>query len=75
MSRKLIICLTILLSACGQKSSSIESVIVEDHSLSSSDSLQNFSITKTTLEDFIKAKKNYNNKFIQDTLNVKKIMV
>lgn len=73
MTRKLIFFLTILLSACGQKSSSIESGNIVDYSLSSGDSLQTISMTKTTLEDFIKAKKSYKDKFIKDTLNIIKI--
>jgi hypothetical protein len=74
MIRKQIFCLTILLSACGQKNSSIESGSnIENQSLSSCDSLQTFSMTKTTLEEFIKAKKIYKDKFIQDTLNIRKI--
>jgi hypothetical protein len=73
MMRKLIFCLTILLFACGQKSPSIKRCNIENQSLSSGDSLQTFSMTKTTLEDFITAKEIYKDKFIQDTLNIRKI--
>jgi hypothetical protein len=60
--------LTILLTACGQKNSSIESNKNNIQDLSIKDSLTNFSITKTTQDEFIKAKSIYKDKFIKDTL-------
>jgi len=68
LTQKLIICLTILLTACGQKNSSIESNKNNIQDLSIKDSLTNFSITKTTQDEFIKAKSIYKDKFIKDTL-------
>jgi len=73
MTRQLIFCLTILLSACGQKNATIDNGKLDNQPLSLGDSLQTFSMTKTTVADFIKAKKIYKDKFIQDTLNIKKV--
>jgi hypothetical protein len=73
MTRQLIICLTILFSASGQKNATIDKVIIDSQLLIIADSSQTFSITKATAEDFTKAKKKYKDKFIQDTLNVKKV--
>jgi hypothetical protein len=68
LTRKLIICLTILLTACGQKNSSIDSNKKNKQELSLEDNINNFSITKTTQAEFLKAKKNYKDKFIKDSL-------
>ena len=73
MTRQLIFCLIILLSACGQKNATIDNRKLDNQPLSLGDSLQTFSITKTTIENFTKAKKIYKDKFIQDTLNIKKV--
>jgi hypothetical protein len=73
MTRQLIICLTILISACGQKNATIDNGKVVSQQLTVADSSQTFSITKATIEDFTKAKNNYKDKFIQDTLNVRKV--
>ena len=72
MIRQLIICFTILLSACGQKNATIDYGKVDNQPLNLGDSSQTFSMTNTTIEDFTKAKNSYKDKFIQDTLNIKK---
>ncbi len=68
MIRQLIICLTILLSACGQKKATIE-----NKTIILVDSLETFSITKATEQDFTEGKNSYKDKLIQDTLNVRKV--
>lgn len=73
MTRPLFICLTILLSACGQKNRTIDNSELNNQPLSFADSSQSFSILKATIADFTKAKNSYKNKFIQDTLNVRKV--
>jgi hypothetical protein len=72
MKRQLIIYLTILLSACGQKNATIDKSKVDKQPSSLGDSLQTFSIANVTIEDFTKAKNIYKDKFIQDTLAIKK---
>ncbi|MEM0575744.1 hypothetical protein [Flavobacterium polysaccharolyticum] len=73
MTRQLIIFLTILFTACGQKNATIKNDKVENHSFILTESSQEFSISKTTLEDFTKAKNSYKDKLIQDTLNIRKV--
>lgn len=70
MIRQLFFCLTISLSACGQKNT-LENI--DKQSTVSEDSLLTFSITKATIEDFTEAKNIYNNQFVHDTLNVSKV--
>ncbi len=73
MTRQIIICLTILLSACGQKNVTKDNGLVDSEQLTLTDSTQNFSISKATIEDYTKAKNNYKDKFIEDTLNIIKV--
>ena len=73
MTRQLIICLTILFSACRQKNATIDNGKVDSQQLILADSSQTFSITKVSTEDFTKAKNSYKDKFIHDTLNIRKI--
>jgi hypothetical protein len=73
MTQQLIICLTILLSACGQKNASIDNSNVDNQSLNLADSSQTFSISKATKEDFTEAKNSYKDNFIQDTLSIRKV--
>jgi hypothetical protein len=73
MTRQLIICFSIILAACGQKSATIDNGIVDNQPLISAYSSQIFSIAKATLEDFKKAKNGYKDIFIQDTLTIRKV--
>jgi len=71
MTRQLIIILTIFISACGQNSHSADNGLNENK-LTVKDSLQTFSITKASTEDFLKAKKLYVNKMLYDTTTFRK---
>lgn len=71
MIRVIIIFLVVLITACRQKSPSVAKVSVENSS-TTIDSLQKFSITKATAEDFLKAKKAYKDKILIDTTTFNK---
>jgi len=72
MTRQLIIYLTILLSACGQNLQSANTVLAENKKVAI-DSLQTFSITNATTDDFNKAKKSYKERTLFDTTTYKKV--
>ncbi|NEU06840.1 hypothetical protein GZH53_00815 [Flavihumibacter sp. R14] len=71
MIRQITIFLVVLITACKQNSPSVDKVSVEDSS-TSIDSLQNFSITNATAEDFSKANKAYKDKTLFDTTTFNK---
>ena len=68
---KTLFILALLISACGQVSQTVDNTSFDNNGLIS-DSLQTFSITRATVEDFTKAKGLYKDKLIEDTLNIKK---
>jgi len=72
MTRQLIFILTILLTACGQNSQSVDNSSTNDKA-TNIDSLQTFSITKATATDFNKAKKIYIDKTFYDTTTYRKV--
>ena len=72
MTRQLIIYLTILLSACGQKNGTNETLTLNKATAVSIDSLQPFSITNATADDFLNAKKVYIDHTLYDTTAFKK---
>lgn len=72
MTRQLLFIWTILLSACGQNSQSSDNASYEKKG-TSIDSLQTFSITKATADDFNKAKKSFVDKTLYDTTTFKKV--
>jgi hypothetical protein len=72
MTRQLILILTVLLTACGQKTQSVDNSLSESKE-KSIDSLQTFSITKATADDFKKAKKSFVDKTLYDSTTFKKM--
>ena len=72
MIQQLTILLIFLFAACGQKSKPIDNVSIENQ-ITSNDSLQTFSITKATAEDYNKAKKLFIDKSLYDTTTFKKV--
>lgn len=72
MTRQLIFILTILLTACGQNSPSIDNTLTNDK-VTIIDSLETFSITKATADDFNKAKKSFIDKTLYDTTTFRKV--
>ncbi len=72
MTRKLILFLTIVISACGQKSENGTKLVLEKNVQLSNDSAQTFSITKVAETDFINAQKTYTNNILYDTIQNKK---
>lgn len=72
MTRQLTIILTFLLAACGQNSQSLDNGSTESKA-SVNDSLQTFSITKATADDFDNAKKSYLDKIVYDTTTYRKM--
>jgi hypothetical protein len=73
MIRQLFFCIAISISTFGQQKTIKNKSNIDEQSIASGDSLQTFSFTKTTIEDFTKAKINYNDKFVQDSLIIKKV--
>lgn len=73
MIRQLIIYFTLLLSACAQKDPMKDRDKVHHGTPYSADSTQSFSIIKASTADFTKAKKNFRDKLVQDTLTIKKV--
>jgi hypothetical protein len=73
MTRQLISILTILLVACGQSSQSDENPSIQNKKEIVNDSLQTFSVTKTTVDDFNKAKNSFKDNTLYDTQAFKKI--
>lgn len=71
MTRHLILISTILITACGQHSQ-VGSTQTNKSALSV-DSLQTFTINKTTADDFQKAKKTFIDKTLFDTTAFKKV--
>lgn len=72
MTRQLTIILIFFLAACVQNSQSVDSSLTESKT-TSSDSLQAFSITKATADEFIKAKRSFVDKTLYDTTIFKKV--
>ena len=72
MTRQLTIILTSLLAACGQNSEFVDNVSTESKTISN-DSLQTFSITKATADDFDNAKKSFLDKTLYDTTTFKNV--
>ena len=72
MTRQLITYLTILISVCGQNLQSANTVLVENKKVAI-DSLQTFSITNATTDDFNNAKRVYIGKTHFDTTTYKKV--
>ena len=72
MTRHLIISLAIFLVSCGQESATIDNSKVDSQALNLADSSQSFSISRATEDDFLRAKNNYKDTFIQDTLTIQK---
>ncbi|MEA5141285.1 hypothetical protein [Arcicella rigui] len=72
MTRQLTIILTFLLVTCGQNSQSADSNLTESNT-TYSDSLQTFSITKATADDFNKAKRSFVDKTLYDTTTFRKV--
>jgi hypothetical protein len=72
MTRQLIFILTILLVACGQNPQSSEKTSTENKE-TAIDSLQTFSITKASADDFNKAKKTFKDKILYDTTTFRKV--
>ncbi|MES2560484.1 MAG: hypothetical protein V4590_12125 [Bacteroidota bacterium] len=72
MKQQLLCMLTILLAACGQQSQSGGSASPE-HKANVNDSLQAFSITTATADNFLKAKKTYTDQTLYDTATYKKV--
>ncbi|OYU82865.1 MAG: hypothetical protein CFE24_13925 [Flavobacterium sp. BFFFF2] len=72
-TRRLTIYLTLLLAACGQKNNTIDEGLISNRLLVLEDRTKNFSISKTTIENFKRAKRTSKDEFIQDTINVRKI--
>lgn len=62
---------TVLLLSCKEKSTTKNSETLSKTTLN--DSLQNFSITKVTKDDFLKAKKRYQSQILYDTVVFKKV--
>lgn len=73
MIRQLFFCLAISISAFGQQNLAENKPDIDEQSIASGDSLQTFSFTKTTIEDFTKAKIKYNDKLVPDSLIIKKV--
>jgi hypothetical protein len=73
MTRHLIILLTILFAACGQKSGSNEIVTSDSQTSLKGDTSKTFLITEATESDFINAQKKYADKISYDTTKNKKI--
>lgn len=72
MIRQIFFCLTISLSACGQKSTVKGENANDIESITSKDSLEIFSMTIATHEEFSKAKNKYKDQLVQDTLKMTK---
>jgi hypothetical protein len=72
MTRQLIVYLTILITACGQNSQSTDNILSESKEVTI-DSLQTFSITNVTPDDFNIAKSKLKDKILYDTITFKKI--
>jgi hypothetical protein len=72
MTRQLTIILTFLLAACGQNSQSVDKTLTKNKA-TTNDSLQTFSITNATADDFNKAKKSFIDKTLYDTTTFKKV--
>lgn len=71
MNRHIIIYLTIFVSACGQNEATVEN-IESDNKEFVNESLQSFSITEVTSDEFEIAKSKSNDKTLYDTINFKK---
>jgi hypothetical protein len=72
MTSQLIFILAILLTACGQEAQSVDNSSSESKG-TSIDSLQTFSLTKATADDFNKAKKTFVDKTLYDTTTFRKV--
>lgn len=72
MLRLLFLSLTILLAACSQKNTVKNTETIDKKPNVLEDTFETFSITKATREDFSKAIKNYQDKIVEDTLNIVK---
>lgn len=70
MIRQLFFCLTISLAAYGQKNTTKTTETKVNESKTLEESLETFSITNVSSEDFFKAKKIYKDKIIEDTINI-----
>ena len=72
MTRQLIVYLTIFITACGQNSQSTDSILSNSKDVAI-DSLQTFSITNATANDFNIAKSKSKDKILYDTITFKKV--
>ena len=72
MTRHLIVYLTIFISACGQNSQSADNILTDSKAVTI-DSLQTFSITNATADDFKTAKSKAQDKILYDTTIFKKV--
>ncbi|MCB9044130.1 MAG: hypothetical protein H6554_10250 [Chitinophagales bacterium] len=72
MTRQLIVYLTIFITACGQNSQSADNILTDSKEVTI-DSVQTFSITNATADDFKTAKSKSRDKILYDTTTFKKV--